>query len=105
MCSDSHVLRKIPQVRVSHCTLDHREVTPEEAFSKGLRTMPLSGLEPSADSPEDLHFSPIPDAESDAVSENSPSPSLAILAKLVAGLTADERAALARMLGQGEGGE
>jgi len=46
-----------------------------------------------------------PDAQSGADSpESPPSPSLSMLAKLVAGFTPDERAALARMLQQSEGG-
>ena len=54
------------------------------------------------------HFFPacgFTDLKSDAVSENSPSPALSLLTKLVAGLTPAERAALARILvGSGEGG-
>jgi hypothetical protein len=67
--------------------------------------MAAVGLEPSANSPENLQIPPAGGAQSGALCDN-PSPSLALsmLAKLVAGLTADERAALARMLEQGEGG-
>jgi hypothetical protein len=66
--------------------------------------MPLSGLELSADSPENSGIPTTADAESDADSANSsPSPALSMLAKLFTGLTVDERAALARMLQQAEG--
>jgi len=53
---------------------------------------------------EKPHFPPIGGAESGALLSSSPSPAVSLLAKLAAGLTADERASLARMLQQGEGG-
>lgn len=75
------------------------------AFDEEFLTVPLSGLEQSPDSAEESHNFPNDDAQNDALSvELPPSPALSMLAKLVAGLTADERAALARMLGQSEGG-
>ncbi|MSR56031.1 MAG: integrase [Gemmataceae bacterium] len=51
------------------------------------------------------HTSSVADVKSDALSENSTSSAVSLLAKLAAGLTPSERAALARMLAGGsEGG-
>jgi len=67
--------------------------------------MPLSGLELSPTSPTNSHISETDDVKSDAVPADSPSASLTMLAKIVAGLNPEERAALAAMLtGGSEGG-
>ena len=67
--------------------------------------MPLSGLELSPTSPTNSHILQTDDVKSDALSENSPSASLTMLAKIVAGLNPKERAALAAMLtDRSEGG-
>ena len=56
------------------------------------------GIEAPAESPENASHCSRGGAESGALSADSSSPALSLLAKLVAGLTADERAALTRML-------
>jgi hypothetical protein len=65
--------------------------------------MPLVGLELLPDSTQETPIPHEDDAHSDALSGVSPSPALSLLVKLTASLTADERAVLARLLGQGEG--
>jgi hypothetical protein len=52
---------------------------------------------------ENPHIQRAGAAESGAVFDTPPSPALSLLFKLTAGLTPDERAALARMLGGSEG--
>ena len=67
------------------------------------------GLEPTDENPKkisrNIKSPTTDDAQSDALPENPPSPALSLLAKLAAGLTNEERAALARMLTGGEGGK
>jgi hypothetical protein len=70
--------------------------------------MAAVGLEPTGESVEKSRemLKPIDPggAESGALLANPASPALSLLLKLIAGLTADERAALARMLKNGKGG-
>ena len=54
-------------------------------------------------SAEKLHIANAGGAESGALSDGSPTPAVSLLLKLTAGLTADERAVLARLLEPREG--
>jgi len=68
------------------------------AFGERLWTVRPTGVEPLQLSPTESHDSALLGAESGAVPDRAPSPALSLLEKLTAGLTAEERVALARML-------
>ena len=97
----SRVARNFPREWSSHYTLDYREETPEVALSEGLKSVPLVGLEPIGESAEETaekrELTPQGGAHSGAFSDCS-SPTLAVLLKLAARLTAEDRGALARAL-------
>lgn len=71
----------------------------------GLLSVPLVGLELNikhhGEISEIFHTAPIDGAKSGAPSHGAPSPTLTLLMKLVAGLSSDERAALAQVLAGG----
>jgi len=83
-------LSLVPSTPDNYCTLEQ---------------IPLTGVEPPATFPKNSHISETDDVKSDAVPADSPSASLTMLAKIVAGLNPEERAAMARMLAAGSEGD
>jgi hypothetical protein len=82
---------------------DYRE-TPKNADELRLEEYARQESNNPVGSAEYSSGLPITDAQSDALSHNSPSSVVTLLSKLVGGLAVDERALLARLLERTEGG-